>query len=129
MGGGMSGNPDGRTWYQSNGQVNLSNMCFKGDVCLKKDGWTTSANYKCCRGFKDGKAMGLNFCLDVTDKTNSNTYGTTYGYESLGDEHSKAGVMQLNYNCDYAHFVKGSGANMMLVSAAAGVLTSLVNIL
>ena len=104
-------------------------MCFKGDICQKKDGWTTSPNYKCCRGFKDGNAMGLNFCVDVTVKTNSNSYGTTYGYESLGDEHSaKNPVMQLNYNCDYAHFVKGSGANTILVTAAAGIITSLVSL-
>ena len=81
------GNISGRTWYQANGNVNLGNMCFKGDTCQSKTE-QLSANYKCCRGFKDGTAMGLNMCVDDTLTTPTNSYGVTYPYESLGDEHS-----------------------------------------
>ena len=78
--GNASDNPDGRTWYQPNGNVNLANMCFEGDKCQNPTTEALSENYKCCRGFKDGAAMGLNMCVDITDTSNSNSYGTTYGY-------------------------------------------------
>ena len=110
------GNIEGRTWYQPNGNVNLGNMCFKGDKCQNASTSALSDNYKCCRGFNDGTAMGLNMCVDTTLTTPTNSYGVTYPYESLGDEHSaKSPIKQLNYDCSYAYFSKG--ADKMKMSA------------
>ena len=104
--GSSSSSPNYQARFQSNGNVNLGNMCFEGDKCQHAANEVLSENYKCCRGFEIGSAMGLNMCVDITDHTNSNSYGTTYGYESLGILHSAiTPVIQLNYNCNYALFV------------------------
>ena len=52
--------------------------------------------YKCCRAYDGKNALNVNFCVDITDTSNKNSNGLTYGYLAKGSKE----MVQMNYDCE-----------------------------